>query len=138
MVALCSSREVHCLTSAGTYIQLGDDKINDGYCDCDVYGEDEDLTSACSILPNTMFTCENKDDTTKQIFSSRVNDGVGRFSSVFRRFVIAVTEVTKKRECAKTHVVLYPISVFMCRQSARNDFLLFANGFRKPRQEMPL
>ena len=123
------------MTSAGTYIQLGDDKINDGYCDCDVNGEDEDRTSACSFLQNAMFTCENKDDKPVQIYSSRVDDGVWRFSCVFRRFAIAVTEVTKKTEVARTRVVLYPFPPFMGRQSVRSVFLLFANGFRKPRAD---
>ena len=138
MAILCSSREVRCLTSAGTYIQLGDDKINDGYCDCDVNGEDEDRTSACSFLQNSMFTCENKDDKPVQIYSSRVDDGVGRFSCVFRRFVIAVMEVTKRTEAARTRVALYPFPSFMSRQSVRSVFRLFVSGFRKPRVDTKL
>ena len=135
MAILCSSREVRCLTSAGTYIQLGDNKINDGYCDCDVNGEDEDRTSACSFLQNAMFTCENKDDKPVQIYSSRVDDGVRHFSFVFRRFATAVMEVTKRTEAARTRVALYPFPSFMSRQSVRSVFRLFANGFRKPRAD---
>ena len=82
VIVLCISHEVRCVNSAGETIELREDKINDGYCDCDVYGEDEDRTSACSFVPSTMFTCLNKDDKPTQIHSSRVNDGVRCFSCV--------------------------------------------------------
>lgn len=57
-------------------IELTSENINDDYCDCDVDGVDEDLTSACSFLKNTKFTCINKDDIPREIHSSRVYDGV--------------------------------------------------------------
>ena len=50
--------------------------MNDNYCDCDVDGVDEELTSACSFLSGSTFVCKNVDDVPKSIFSSRVNDGV--------------------------------------------------------------
>ena len=53
--------------------------INDDYCDCTGDGSDEYLTSACSFVSNSMFTCENKGYKSVRIFSSRVNDGVCGF-----------------------------------------------------------
>ena len=47
------------------------EQMNDNFCDCPFDGSDEPKTSACS--PNGMFQCL---DGKKQVFSSRVNDGV--------------------------------------------------------------
>ena len=66
-----------CTDSRGNVIELNDSNMNDNYCDCDVDGVDEELTSACSFLSESTFVCKNIDDVPKSIFSSRVNDGVG-------------------------------------------------------------
>ena len=65
-----------CTDSRGNVIELNDSNMNDNYCDCDVDGVDEELTSACSFLSDSMFVCKNVDDVPKYILSSRVNDGV--------------------------------------------------------------
>ncbi len=75
-IALVSGHATTCTDSHGRQIELTPSMINDDYCDCDVDGVDEDLTSACSFLSTTMFTCKNKDDRPISIYSSRVNDGV--------------------------------------------------------------
>lgn len=76
VVAVAFSHPDSCINSFGQQIQLTPEHINDDFCDCDVDGVDEDLTSACSFLEHSMFTCINKDDVPKQIHSSHVNDGV--------------------------------------------------------------
>ena len=66
---------------------------------------DEDRTSACSFVSNSLFKCENKDDQPAFIFSSRVYDGVGREVYVSSRFAIAAMAVTRRRVCAKTRAL---------------------------------
>ena len=66
---------------------------------------DEDRTSACSFVSNSLFKCENKNDQPAFIFSSRVHDGVGREVYVSSRFAIAAMVVTRKRVCAKTRAL---------------------------------
>ena len=80
--SLAFSHPTSCINSFGNKIKLTPENINDDYCDCDVDGVDEDLTSACSFLENTKFLCVNKDDIPKEIHSSRVNDGVYCFCAV--------------------------------------------------------
>ena len=70
------SHPTTCTDSRGHVIELNDSNMNDNYCDCDVDGVDEELTSACSFLSESTFVCKNVDDVPKSIFSSRVNDGV--------------------------------------------------------------
>ena len=70
------SYPVSCINSLGQTIELTPEKINDNYCDCDIDGVDEDLTSACSYLENSKFICINKEDVSQEIYASRVNDGV--------------------------------------------------------------
>ena len=71
------SHPATCIDSLGNTIQLTSENMNDEYCDCDVDGVDENLTSACSFIEETKFICLNKDDISKTIHSSMVNDGVG-------------------------------------------------------------
>lgn len=75
-IVLVYGHATMCTDSHGRQIELKPSMINDDYCDCDVDGVDEDLTSACSFLSNTLFTCKNEGDIPKSIYSSRVNDGV--------------------------------------------------------------
>ena len=69
-----------CVDASGNIIQLTDSLINDNYCDCTGDGADEYLTSACSFVVGSKFKCENKNDKSEYIYSSRVNDGVWIFS----------------------------------------------------------
>ena len=75
-VQLVFSYPATCTNALGDTIELTPEIINDNYCDCDIDGVDEDFTSACSFIKESKFTCVNKDDVPKEIYSSRVNDGV--------------------------------------------------------------
>lgn len=68
-----------CVDGSGKVVELTESMINDDYCDCTGDGKDEYLTSACSFVPDSKFICDNKGFKSVQIYSSRVNDGVGCF-----------------------------------------------------------
>lgn len=69
------SSNVICLNEYDQQIDLQNNMINDGFCDCMGNGADEYLTDACCML-DLNFTCKNEGFIQTIIYSSRVNDGV--------------------------------------------------------------